>query len=72
MLLKIQVKVSPLQAMKAGGGCKCTALWRCRVASPTLGRLYPGKSPRYSLYRRLSEPQDMAGSPVELSEDLVM
>ena len=31
------------------------------VASPTLGRLYPKESPRYSFYRRLSEPNDQSG-----------
>ena len=35
-----------------------TALGRGRVTSPTLGRLYPEESPRYSFYRRLSGPQD--------------
>ena len=38
-----------------------TALGRGRVASPTLGRLYPGEIPRYSLYRRLSGPQGQSG-----------
>ena len=38
-----------------------TALGRGRVASPTLGRLYPVESPRYSFYRRLSGPQDQSG-----------
>ena len=38
-----------------------TALGRRRVASPTLGRLYPEESPRYSFYRRLSGPQDQSG-----------
>ena len=38
-----------------------TALERGRVASPTLGRLYPGKSPRCSFYRSLSEPQAQSG-----------
>ena len=38
-----------------------TALGRGRVASPTLGRLYPRESPRYSFYRRLSGPQDQSG-----------
>ena len=38
-----------------------TALGRGRVASPTLGRLYPQESPRYSFYRRLSGPQDQSG-----------
>ena len=37
------------------------ALGRGRVASPTLGRLYPQESPRYSFYRRLSEPLDQSG-----------
>ena len=32
-----------------------------RVASPTLGCLYPGESPWYSFNRRLSEPQDQSG-----------
>ena len=31
------------------------------MASPTLGRLYPGEIPRYSFYRRLSVPQDQSG-----------
>ena len=35
-----------------------TALGRGRVASPTLGRLYPEESP---FYRRLSGPQDQSG-----------
>ena len=30
------------------------------MASPTLGRLYPGEIPRYSFYRRLSGPQDQS------------
>ena len=55
--------------MKAHGGCGCarvhiftaTALGWCRVASPTLGRLYPGRIPRYSFYRRLSGPQGQFG-----------
>ena len=38
-----------------------TALGRGKVASSTLGRLYPGESLRYSFYRRLSGPQDQAG-----------
>ena len=38
-----------------------TALGRGRVASPTLGRLYPGEIPRYSFYRKLSGPQDQSG-----------
>ena len=64
----VKVKVSPLQAMKAHGGCGCkgphihsTALGRGRVASPMLGRLYPEESPRYSFYRRLSGPQGQSG-----------
>ena len=65
----VKVKVSLLQAMKAHGGCGCkgphiftaTALRRGRVASPTLGRLYPGEIPRYSFYRRLSGPQGQSG-----------
>ena len=40
-----RVKVSPLQTTKAHGGCGCKGLGRDRVASPVLGRLYPGKSP---------------------------
>ena len=36
---------------------QATALGRGRVASRTLGRLYP----RYSFYRRLSGPQDQSG-----------
>ena len=53
--------------MKAHGGCGCkvahtyvytaTALGKGRVASPTLGRLYP----RYSFYSRLSGPQEQSG-----------
>ena len=53
--------------MKAHGGCGCkgahtcvytaTALGKCRVASPTLGRLYP----RYSYYSRLHGPQEQSG-----------
>ena len=53
--------------MKAHGGCgnmsphyKATTLGRGRVASPTLGRLYPRKIPRYSFYRRLSGHQGQA------------
>ena len=34
---------------------------RDRVASPTLGRLYPRGKPRYSFYRRLSGIQDHCG-----------
>ena len=37
------------------------ALGRGRVASPTLGRLYPEESLWYSFYRRLSGPQDQSG-----------
>ena len=51
--LEAKVKGSPLQAMKAHGGCGCkgpsiytaTALGRGRVASLTPDRLYPGESP---------------------------
>ena len=53
--------------MKAHGGCGCkcahtyvytsTALGKGRVASPTLGRLYP----LYSFYSRLSGPQEQSG-----------
>ena len=42
-------------------GSTATALGRGRVASPTLGRLYPEESPRYSFYMRLSGPQDQSG-----------
>ena len=38
-----------------------TTLRRGRVASLTLSRLYPGESPWYSFYRRLSGPQDQSG-----------
>ena len=38
-----------------------TALGRGRVASPTLGHLYPRESAQYSFYRRLSGPQDQSG-----------
>ena len=49
----VKVKVSPLQAMKAHGGCRCkvhiftaTALGRGRITSLTLDHLYPrGKAP---------------------------
>ena len=34
-----------------------TALGKCRMASPTLGRVYP----RYSFYSRLSGPQEQSG-----------
>ena len=40
------------------------ALGRGRVTSPTLGRLYP-RSLWYSLYRRLSVPQDQSGHGVK-------
>ena len=53
--------------MKAHGGCGCkgahtyvyiaTALAKSRVASPTLGCLYP----RCSFYSRLSRPQEQSG-----------
>ena len=38
-----------------------TALGWGRVASPTLGRLYPEEIPRYSFYRRLGGPQGQFG-----------
>ena len=38
-----------------------TALERGRVASPTLGRLYPRGKPPVLIYRRLSGPQDQSG-----------
>ena len=40
-----------------------TALGRGRVASPMLSCLYPPlvKGPQYSIYRRLSGPQDQPG-----------
>ena len=38
-----------------------TAQGRGRVASPTLDRLYPEESHRYSFHRRLSVPQDQSG-----------
>ena len=38
-----------------------TALGRGRMASPALGRLYPGEIPRYSFYSRLSGPQGQSG-----------
>ena len=63
----VKVKVSPLQALKAHGDVDArvhiftaTALGRGRVASPTLGCLYPRESPQYSFYRRLSGPQDQS------------
>ena len=46
--------VSPLHAMKAYGGCECKgphigysapALGRDRVASPTVGCIYPRRKP---------------------------
>ena len=43
------------------GDVDATALGRGRVASQTLGCLYPEESPRYSFYRRLSGPQDQSG-----------
>ena len=53
--------------MKAHGRCGCKgvhtyvytamALGKGRMASPTLGRLYP----RYSFYSRLSGPQEQSG-----------
>ena len=40
-------------------------LGRDRVASPMLGCLYPPEEiPRYSIYRRLSGPQDQSGHKV--------
>ena len=36
-----------------------------RVASPTLGRLYPLGNPGYSFYRRLSGPQNQSGHGVK-------
>ena len=64
-MVYIKVKVSPLQAMKAHGGCGCKVphipLWWGRMASPTLGRFTPEEIPRYSFYRRLSGPQDQSG-----------
>ena len=43
-----------------------TGLGRGRVASPTLGSLYPQeKPPRFSFYRRLSGPQDQSGHEVK-------
>ena len=53
--------------MKAHGGCGCKgahtyvytamALGKGRMASPTLGRLYP----QYSFYSRLSGPRSSLG-----------
>ena len=37
------------------------ALGRVRVASPTLGSLYPREIIQYSFYRRLSGLQDQSG-----------
>ena len=61
----VEVKVSPLQAMKAHGDVDArvhiytaTPLGRGRVASPMLGHLYPWRKPQYSFYIRLSEFQD--------------
>ena len=36
-------------------------LRRGRVISPTLDRVYPLESPKYSFRKRLSEPQDQSG-----------
>ena len=38
-----------------------TALGRDRVASPTLGHLYPNGKAQNSFYRKLSGPQDQSG-----------
>ena len=66
----VKVKVSPLQAMKADGGYgykgshigyTATVLGRGRVASPTLGRLYPRRRFPVFIYKRLSGPQDESG-----------
>ena len=66
IIIKIKkIKVSPLQAMKAHGGCGCKgphlytamALGRVMVAGTMVGRLYPW----YSFCRRLREPQDQSG-----------
>ena len=38
-----------------------TALERGRVASPTLGRLYPQGKPPVLIFSRLSEPPDQSG-----------
>ena len=52
-MVKVKVKVSPLQAMNAHGECGCKsphiayiakALGRGRTATPTFGRLYPRES----------------------------
>ena len=68
MLTDQAEKVSPLQAMKAHGVVDArvhiftaTALGWGRVASPTLGHLYPEEIPRYSFYWRLSGPQGQSG-----------
>ena len=68
---KVKVNVSLLQAMKTHGECgtrvhifAATAVGRRRLASPTLGRLYPlRESPGrlYSFYRRLNGPQNHSG-----------
>ena len=52
----MDARVHIFTAMALGGG---------RMASPTLGRLYPGEIPRYSFYRRLSGPQDQSGHEEE-------
>ena len=68
ILYYLKVKVSPITGHGAPWGMwarvhifTATALGRDRVASPTLGRLYPGEIPQYSFYRRLSGPQDQSG-----------
>ena len=64
-----KLKVSPSQAMKAYEDVDArihiytvTVLGWGRVASPTPGRFHPRGKPRYSFYRRLSEPQDQSGT----------
>ena len=60
-------KVSPLQAMKAHGGCGCkgpyiaaTALGRGRRLALRSASLSSGKL-RYSIYRRLNSPHEQSG-----------
>ena len=64
----MKVKGSPLQAMKAHGDVDArvhlftaTALGWGRMASPTLGRLYPQGHTPVLIYRRLSGPQGQSG-----------
>ena len=52
----VDARVHIFTAMALGWG---------RVASPTLGRLYPLGNPWYSFYRRLSGPQDQSGHGVK-------